>query len=91
VAGALAVQLGGLNYYFGKPSMRPTLGNPIKEMSRKDIVRANALMLVTMILAAIGMPGCADAGHIIFVDYERIDCISLLYLRISTNVMYRAR
>ena len=33
--------------------MRPTLGNPIKEMSRKDIVRANALMLVTMILTAI--------------------------------------
>ena len=53
VAGALAVQLGGLNYYFGKPSMSPTLGDPVKEMSRKDIVSANALMFVTMILAVI--------------------------------------
>ncbi len=53
VAGALAVQLGGLNYYFGEPSLRPTLGDPVKELRKKDIVRANALMFVTMILATI--------------------------------------
>ena len=53
VAGALSVQLGGLNYYFGQPSLRPTLGDPVKELGKNDIVRANALMLVTLILATI--------------------------------------
>jgi adenosylcobinamide-phosphate synthase len=51
VAGALKVQLGGLNYYFGQPSMRPTLGDPVKELGKNDILRANALMFVTLILA----------------------------------------
>ena len=53
VAGALKVQLGGLNYYFGQPSMRPTMGDPVKELGKNDIVRANALMFVTLILATI--------------------------------------
>jgi adenosylcobinamide-phosphate synthase len=51
VAGALKVQLGGLNYYFGQPSMRPTLGDPVKKLGKNDILRANALMFVTLILA----------------------------------------
>ncbi|MGA3206246.1 MAG: adenosylcobinamide-phosphate synthase CbiB [Syntrophales bacterium] len=50
VAGALKIQLGGLNYYFGQPSTRPTLGDPVKELGKDDILRANALMLVTLIL-----------------------------------------
>jgi adenosylcobinamide-phosphate synthase len=53
VAGALKVQLGGLNYYFGQPSMRPTMGDPVKELGKNDIVRANALMFVTLIVATI--------------------------------------
>jgi len=53
VAGALSVQLGGLNYYFGQPSTRPTLGDPVKELGKNHIVKANALMLVTLILATI--------------------------------------
>ncbi|MGZ3648569.1 MAG: adenosylcobinamide-phosphate synthase CbiB [Syntrophales bacterium] len=53
VAGALSVQLGGRNYYFGQPSMRPTLGDPVKELGKNDIVKANALMFVTLILATI--------------------------------------
>jgi adenosylcobinamide-phosphate synthase len=53
VAGALNIQLGGLNYYFGQPSLRPTMGDPVKELGKKDIVRANALMFVTLILATI--------------------------------------
>lgn len=51
VAGALNVQLGGLNYYFGEPSSRPTMGDPVRELRKNDILRANALMLVTMIVA----------------------------------------
>jgi len=53
VAGALGVQLGGLNYYFGQPSFRATLGDPIRELKKRDILKANALMLITLILAAI--------------------------------------
>ena len=53
VAGALAVQLGGLNYYFGQPSLRPTMGDPETELTKTDILRANALMVVTLILALV--------------------------------------
>ena len=53
VAGALGVQFGGLNYYFGSPSERPTIGDPIREMKKEDIVRAVSLMFATLILSAI--------------------------------------
>jgi adenosylcobinamide-phosphate synthase len=53
VAGALGVQLGGLNYYFGQPSFRATIGDPVRELEERDIPKANALMLITLILAAI--------------------------------------
>lgn len=53
VAGALNVQLGGLNYYFGQPSLRPTIGDPVRDLRQNDIPRTNALMFTTMILAAI--------------------------------------
>lgn len=53
VAGALGIQLGGLNYYFGQPSMRQVMGDPINPIDRKSIIRANALMLVTAAIAAL--------------------------------------
>ncbi|HVO66184.1 MAG TPA: adenosylcobinamide-phosphate synthase CbiB [Syntrophales bacterium] len=53
VAGALGVQLGGLNYYFGQPSFRATLGDPIRDLKKNDILKTNALMLITLILASI--------------------------------------
>lgn len=53
VAGALGVQLGGLNYYFGQPSFRATLGDPLRELKKRDILKANALMLITLILTVI--------------------------------------
>ncbi|NOZ24081.1 MAG: cobalamin biosynthesis protein CobD [Planctomycetes bacterium] len=51
VAGALGVQLGGVNIYFGKPSEKPTLGDPVVPLDRSHIIRANALMLTTAGLA----------------------------------------
>jgi len=53
VAGALQVQLGGLNSYFGQPSFRPTIGDPVRELKKDDIRKANSLVYVTLILAAI--------------------------------------
>ena len=32
LAGALGVQLGGLNYYFGRPVQKPLLGDPVDEL-----------------------------------------------------------
>src|SRR5262249_42035426 len=32
LAGALGVQLGGLNYYFGRPVQKPFLGEPIEDL-----------------------------------------------------------
>ncbi|MHB8875582.1 MAG: adenosylcobinamide-phosphate synthase CbiB [Myxococcaceae bacterium] len=51
VAGALGVQLGGLNYYFGQPSQKPTLGDALAPLEPRHIRLANALMLLTCALA----------------------------------------
>ncbi len=37
MAGALGVQLGGLNYYFGQPSLKPFLGDRKKDIDRRDV------------------------------------------------------
>jgi adenosylcobinamide-phosphate synthase len=54
MAGALGVQLGGRNYYFGQPSQRPTMGDPLRPLARRDIIRVNALMFVTYALLLAG-------------------------------------
>lgn len=51
-AGALGVQLGGLNHYQGQPSQKPTLGDPGEGLEPAHILSANNLMLVTTSLAA---------------------------------------
>ncbi len=53
VAGALRVQLGGLNYYFGEPSSRPTMGEQHETLSARHILATNRLMAVTYFLAAV--------------------------------------
>jgi len=50
-AGALGIQLGGLSYYSGKPSMKPTLGDPDVPVQPGHIHAANILMLATSGLA----------------------------------------
>lgn len=73
VAGALGVQLGGTNYYGGEPSEHPRMGDPTRPLERRDIPRANALMLATAALAllvftgarlaALALPRFCNGGH----------------------------
>jgi len=53
-AGALGVQLGGLNHYFGQPSARPTMGDPLRPLEARDILRVNRLMFATYALILAG-------------------------------------
>ncbi|GAB2693789.1 adenosylcobinamide-phosphate synthase CbiB [Paenibacillus thermoaerophilus] len=45
VAGALGVQLGGVNRYFGKDSERARLGWAIRPLNREDIRKCNRLLM----------------------------------------------
>jgi len=51
VAGALGVQLGGINSYFGVASERPRMGDPLRPLAREHIRQTNRLMLLTSMLA----------------------------------------
>lgn len=53
MAGALNIQLGGLNHYFGQPSFRPTMGDPVRTLEKEDIRRVNALMYATFFMSAV--------------------------------------
>lgn len=50
-AGALGVQLGGTNHYFGKPVEKPTIGEPLRPLDRNDIKSTIGLMYTASILA----------------------------------------
>ena len=50
VAGALGVELGGINSYFGVPSERPRMGEPLRPLVPADILRVNRLKLTTAVL-----------------------------------------
>lgn len=52
-AGALDVQLAGDAYYFGVLCKKPTIGDDIRPVEADDIKRANGLMYMTAILAAV--------------------------------------
>jgi adenosylcobinamide-phosphate synthase len=67
VAGALGVQLGGLNYYFGQPSERPTIGDPERELRPADIERAISLArTASMLFLAIGLLGRAGLVWLLY-------------------------
>lgn len=60
VAGALGVQLGGVNRYFGVASVRPHMGDPLRPLETSDILSAKRLMWVAALtfltlLAAVRM------------------------------------
>ncbi len=53
VAGALEIQLGGDAYYFGVLHHKQTIGDPIREVQKNDIKRANELLYLTALLGVI--------------------------------------
>lgn len=53
VAGALGVQLGGLNYYCGIPSTRPFIGERRNDFSNEHIKEANKIMIVSSLLMLV--------------------------------------
>ncbi len=55
VAGALGVQLGGLSFYEGRPSHKPTLGDPVSPIQSEHIVHGNFLMIGTSALFVLLM------------------------------------
>ena len=56
-AGALGIQLGGGNYYFGNYVEKPTIGDDTRPVEAADIPRANKLMYATAALG-LGLAAC---------------------------------
>ena len=52
-AGALGLQLGGTHDYFGKPVVKPTIGDDLRAVTRGDVAAANRLALTTALLALL--------------------------------------
>jgi adenosylcobinamide-phosphate synthase len=50
IAGALHIQLGGTNYYFGVPSHRAKMGEPLRQIEADDILRTISIMKITSII-----------------------------------------
>lgn len=61
-AGALGIQLGGGNYYFGTYVEKPTIGDDVRPVEAEDIPRANKLMYAT---AGLGLALAACSGLVV--------------------------
>jgi adenosylcobinamide-phosphate synthase len=58
MAGALGVQLGGLNYYFGRPNQKPFIGDRERVIGRADVREAWRILYLSsffMLLLALGL------------------------------------
>lgn len=53
VSGALGIQLGGTNIYFGKAVYKPTIGDRKRDIEIEDIVNTNKIMYATSIISMI--------------------------------------
>ena len=53
VAGALDIQLGGTNIYFGKEVYKPTIGDKIREIESEDIINTNKIMYMSSLVGMI--------------------------------------
>ena len=54
MAGALGIQLGGVNFYEGRRAERPVLGDPQGALSVEQVDRATYIMTVAYVLAIVG-------------------------------------
>ncbi|USG64538.1 adenosylcobinamide-phosphate synthase CbiB [Brevibacillus ruminantium] len=63
VAGALGVQLGGLNYYQGVASHRAKLGDPLRPLCAADINATVRLMWLASVICAVLLTGAAYLLH----------------------------
>lgn len=53
IAGALGIQLGGANYYFGKLVEKPTIGNKLKEIEIKDVHKTAKVLYLSSFIGFI--------------------------------------
>ncbi|MEE6449302.1 adenosylcobinamide-phosphate synthase CbiB [Gottfriedia acidiceleris] len=53
IAGALQIQLGGTNYYFGKVSKRAKMGDPLRKIEADDILLTVRVMKTTSIICVV--------------------------------------
>lgn len=56
IAGALDIQIGGTNIYFGQVIEKPTIGDEINPLERKHIIETINLMYVTSIVGLVLYP-----------------------------------
>lgn len=53
VSGALGIQLGGTNIYFGEAVEKPTIGDARRELEPEDILRVNKILYLSTFIALI--------------------------------------
>ena len=53
VAGALGIQLGGTNVYFGEKVYKPTIGDKTREIEVEDIARTNKILYATSLTSML--------------------------------------
>ena len=63
-AGAMHIQLGGTHTYYGKVVEKPTIGDAVRPVEKKDIIRANRLLYAASVLMAAII---SIAGIIIYI------------------------
>jgi len=62
VAGALGIQLGGLNYYGGIASQRATMGEPLNELKAVHIRKTAAMVYVVTVIFVLAVTVLGMAG-----------------------------
>jgi len=62
-AGALGIQLGGESSYFGKPALKPFIGEGLASAVPEDIIKSNRLVVVGSLLFL----GCCSLIHLLLV------------------------
>jgi adenosylcobinamide-phosphate synthase len=59
VAGALGIQLGGINFYKGVPSRKPALGDPVQPLKCGIFPRVRLLLYASEALCVAAIVGCS--------------------------------